>query len=457
MFKIWPIKETVGKFRSRLGDFWWYSLMIFLASRAADLLNAFVGLWLVPRYVPPSELGAVLPITNYVTFLAFPMAVFVSTFRNEISLLSIQKQFGKLKTLMRGVFLASVVFLLLAVVLSYFLLPHFLERIRVAEGSLGILILISSFVGAVAPVYSNAMQALKKFRATSFINLIGAPVRLVTMLIAMPFRPLAGYFVGQMSTPVFNIVMSLFSLRKELSVKAEAYWSKDVAKRFGKLFLIFAISGVAGSLCGLVETTVLRQRLPEMDSAAYYVVTRFSDISSFLYCTLVFTIFPFTAERAAKGVDVRPLILKTSAAIVVFSFFIAVFFALFGRNIISILPHGDVYSSYWWAIPWMVAVTMMGSLVGIYTTAEVSANKFGFLWWMVPLNLIYPAVLLFVTGYGYFKDVFPPAFIGFLTRLNATSLESMLWWMTAIGLIRLLGCAIECFFMPKSENPRCTA
>ena len=449
MYKGRTMKELIGKMRVRLGDFWWYSLIIFLANRAADLLNAFVGLWLVPHYVPPSELGAVLPLTNYAAFLAFPMAVFVSTFRNEISTLSIRGELGRLKTLMRGVFIASGVFLLCAVMLSYFMLPHFLERIRVAQGSLGMLILLTSFVGAIAPVYSNAMQALKKFRATSLINLIGAPVRLLTMLVAMPFRPLAGYFVGQASTPVFNIVMSIFSLRKELSVKAEPYWSKDVAKRFGKLFLIFAISGVAGSFCGLIETTVLRQRLPEIDSAAYYVVTRFSDISSFLYCTLVFTLFPFTAERSAKGEDVRPLIFKTSAAIVVFSCFIALFFTFFGRFIISLLPHGNLYASFWWAIPWMIAVTTMNSLVGIYTTAEVSANRFSFLWWMVPLNLLYPAVLLVVTGHGYFKGFFPPSLMDWLMRLNATSLKSMLCWMTAIGLIRLFGCALQCCFRPK--------
>jgi O-antigen/teichoic acid export membrane protein len=433
-----------SRLHDRLGDFWWYSLMIFTASRAADLLNAFVGLWLVPRYVPPSELGAVLPITNYATFLAFPMAVFVSTFRNEISGLAIRKEFGKLKTLMRGVFIASGVFLFCAVVVSYFLLPHFLERIRIVEGSLGLLILMTSFVGAVAPVYSNAMQALKKFRATSFMNLVGAPIRLLTMLIAMPFRPLAGYFVGQMSTPVFNIVMSIFSLRKELSVKAEPYWTSDVVKRFGRLFLIFAIGGVAGSFSGLVETTVLRQRLPELDSAAYYVVTRFSDISGFLYCTLVFTIFPFTADLAAAGRDVRPLMLKASTAIVAFSLLVAGFFGVFGKEIISLLPHGDLYARYWWAIPWMVGITTMGSIVGIYTTAEVSANRFGYLWWMVPLNLIYPAVLLMVTGYGYFKDILPPSVMEYVMKFNATSLSSMLWWMTAIGVLRLVGIAIDC-------------
>jgi O-antigen/teichoic acid export membrane protein len=180
------------RLHARLGDFWWYSLMLFVSCRAADLLNAFVGLWLVPRYVPPAELGAVLPLVHFSSFLALPLAVFASTFRNEISGLAIRKEFGKLKTLIRGVFIACAVFLFLALVVSRLLLPHFLARIRIVEGSLGVLILFTSFVGALAPIYGNALQALKKFRETSLINLLGAPLRLITMLIAMPFRPLAG-------------------------------------------------------------------------------------------------------------------------------------------------------------------------------------------------------------------------------------------------------------------------
>ena len=127
-----------AKLHSKLGDFWWYSLMLFCACRIADVLNAFVGLWLVPKYVEPSELGAIMPLTQFATFLAIPIAAFANTFRNEISRLSIEKEFGKLKTLLRGVFITTAIFLFFATIVSRFTLPVFLEHIRIAEGSLGI-------------------------------------------------------------------------------------------------------------------------------------------------------------------------------------------------------------------------------------------------------------------------------------------------------------------------------
>ena len=437
------LKDLSRRLHGRLGDFWWYSLMVFCALRAADVLNAFVGVWLVPKYVDPAELGAVMPLANFANFLALPAAVFANTFRNELSRLSAAREFGKLKTLMRGVFIASAVFLFVAAVASRFMLPLFLERIRIVEGSLGILIIVSSFIGVVSPVYYYALQTLKKFREYSLISIFGAPVRLVTMLVAMPFRALSGYFAGQAATPAFNMVASVFCLRKELSVLAEPYWSREIVKRFAKLMGVFALGGAASGLCALVESTVLRQRLPDLDSAGYYMATRFSEIASFLTGTLAFTIFPFAADLSSKGKRATALIFKSTAAIVAFSALVALPFLFFGRQILEVLPHGEQYSCYWWSIPWLIGIGCLAAFTGFYTTAEISANRFGYLKWMVPLDLCYPAVLLLVTGYGYFTPYIPASWNGFLAAHNIRSLGVMLCWMTGINLVKAATCLVS--------------
>ena len=184
--------SLIKRLHAKIGDFWWYSLMIFLAARAADCLNVFVGLWLVPKYVPPSELGAVQPLANFANFFAIPAAVFASTFRQEISNLAVRREFGKMKSLMRGVFIATAVFFFVALVAARIVLPSFLWRIRIAEGSLGLVILVAAFSGPIASIYSTPLQALKKFKASSTIQILGAPIRLVVMLVAMPYRALVG-------------------------------------------------------------------------------------------------------------------------------------------------------------------------------------------------------------------------------------------------------------------------
>lgn len=434
------MKRFLKAAREKIGDFWWYSIVLFCVSRSGDALNAFIGLWLVPKYVDPAELGAVLPLMNFANFLAVPIGVFAYTFRNEVMRLSVVKEYGRLKSLLRGVFAASGLFLVVALVASRVILPHFLERIRIVEGSLGIVILATAFVGAVAPVFFYPLQALKKFRAASLINALNAPIRLVTMLVFMPLRALSGYFVGQASTPAFNIVASVFCLRRELAVPAAPYWTRAVVRRFARLLAIFAASAVAGGVCCLVESTVLRQRLPDLDSAGYYMATRFSEIAGFLTATLSFTLFPFAAELAAKGKSARGLIFKSTAAIVVFSALVALPFFFIGEPLLSLLPHGERYAAYWWAIPWLIGIGCLTSFAGLYSTAEISANRFGYLKWMIPLDLAYPALLLVVTGWGYFTACAPDAVNAFFAAHNVRTLGTMLVWMTVANLIKAALC-----------------
>lgn len=431
------MKALLDRLHAKLGDFWWYSLMLFCACRAADLINAFVGLWIVPMYVDPKELGALLPLCQFANLLALPAAIFAATFRNELTTLAVNREFGKVRTLMRGVFVASAIFLLIALLLTRLVLPHFLTRIRIAEGSLGWIILASAFISCIAPLYNNAIQSLKKFSSFSIINLLGAPIRLIAMVLAMPLRPITGYFVGQASTPVFSIMASLFCLRKGLRGKAEPYWNIAVIKRFSRLFALLAIGALSGTFLTLVETTVLRQRLCDMDSAGYYIATRFSEIAGYVATTLTFTLFPFTAELAAKRQDARPILLKAGAAIVVTNLLLIVAFLLFGNCLIRILPHGEQYVTYSWSVLWMIAITTLTALTNLYTTAECSANRFGYFKWLIPLTLLYPILLLITTGNGYFTNILPVPLMNFIRAINVTSLRSMLWWMTAFGLVRL--------------------
>ena len=45
--------------------------------------------------------------------------------------------------------------------------------------------------------------------------------------------------------------------------------------------------------------------------------------------------------------------------------------------------------------------------LSFYTTAEVSAQRFGFLKWLVPLELTCPVVLLLMTDHGYLAGIIP--------------------------------------------------
>ena len=69
------MKSILHNLHERCGDLWWYAALLFIAQRFGDVINLFVGMWLVPRYVPQEELGAVLPLTQMASFLALPLKI----------------------------------------------------------------------------------------------------------------------------------------------------------------------------------------------------------------------------------------------------------------------------------------------------------------------------------------------------------------------------------------------
>lgn len=415
--------------RSRLGQFWWWTLMVFLACRAADAANLFVGLWLVPKYIGASELGAVMPLANMAGLLAIPLAAFATAFRNEVSRLAITGDFGRLKTLLRSIFISAGVFMVIAAVAAKLLLPPFLERIRIEQGSLAIVITLAALAGALSPVFVNTLQALGRFKEISLIQIVGAPVRLLTMLVAMPFRPLSGYFTGQGASPSFNALASVWFLRKELSVPSASYWTGAVVRRFAGVWAAFLVAGLSATLCSLAETTAIRQYLSEADGAGYYVASRFSEAATFLSATVSYTVFPYAAKLGAGGGDTRPLVLKAWAASAVFCLAAASPFLLFGRWILSFVPGGAPYGDYWWAVPVFAAIGAMASFTTIWTTVQTAGGRFGYIAWLAPLELAYCATLAWAASAGLVR-----------------TLGAVAAWMAAAAVARAAAAAVHMVF-----------
>jgi hypothetical protein len=230
----------------------------------------------------------------------------------------------------------------------------------------------------------------------------------------------------------------VFFLRRELSVKSDPYWTRQVVGRF--LFLFVGIMMVYGTstFCATVEQLIIRQRLPEVDSAAYYMLTRFADMTGFLSAALSITLFPYAGELASKGRSAVSLVLKCSLSMVVFGVALSMAFVWKGEWLLSILPSGELYAPFAKYIPWLIAINIMGAIVGFFTTAEISAGRFAFLRWWIPLHLIYVALMLMVTGHGYLNAILPGDIVDFIASFNIASIEIMLVWIGVATAIRLL-------------------
>ena len=110
--------------------------------------------------------------------------------------------------------------------------------------------------------------------------------------------------------------------------------------------------------------------------------------------------FPYTATAAKNGCSTRPFVVKCSAVTLAAAALMAAVYLPFGRNLLALLPHGAAYGGYAPLMPWLAVATAMTTCQVFYANAEVSAGRFGFLWWLVPLHVVYPVALWICASHG---------------------------------------------------------
>jgi hypothetical protein len=218
-------------------------------------------------------------------------------------------------------------------------------------------------------------------------------------------------------------------------VPAAPYWTRGAGRRLAVFFAGMLATLGLPMIADCLQTSLLRVRLAEADSAAYYLLSRFSDLSAYLALPLVLTLFPYTAEQSARGRSTRPFVWRAAAAQIVFGLALAGLSVFFGSDALALLPGGETHAHRAHLIPRLVATATLTSLYVYQTNAAAAAGRWRFLYWLVPLHLGYAAVLAFAV---------PPA----------PSLESLVDLFLAFAAVRALFAAADFLFESRGAQAR---
>ncbi len=436
--------KALRAIRERLGTLWWYAAVMFAVQRAGDLINLYIGLCLVPDYVPEAELGAVLPLSQIGGALGLPLSILLLPFTKFLNTYATRGEFGKVKRLLRDAFVLAVVLFVGTMAYARAVMPLVFERMRVADGRLGLLIVASGVVGTLSPVFVNALQGLKKFRVLAVLGVLSAPVRLVAMLVCLPIRALSGYFVGQIAPNVLYMLGSLVGLRRQLGreVRSEPYWRTD-----WRPILRYAIPGgvllAMGVLQSGVETFVIRHRLPDVESAGYYVISRFAELGSHAGITLSFLMFPLVAESHERGGRSHRVLWQTMGLSLLAGLALAAGLYVFGPWLLGLRA---VWRPYAAQAPLMALLTLVfavRSALACFSTYEAACGRFGFVGYLAALVVAECAVLYGLTGYSFFAGWLPPGWIAWMASLEAARLSFLLRAMLLTSLLALVCMAVQ--------------
>ena len=425
------------RLHARLGDFWWYSLMIFVACRSGDAIQAFIGLWLVPKYVGAEELGAVLPLQQLSGLFTVPLAVLATVFAKYVNVYATRGEFGKVRCLVRDVLMASAALFAVCIGAAYLVVPFFYERLRVVSGSLTALVLAAGFAGNVASLFTSALQGLKMFKTITVQNLVSAPIRLVTLLVAMPVRALSGYVLGQTTPPAACSLLAFGSLRRRLAPHPyDTSWRKDLPEILRYLAPV-AVYTAFSALINTLQATVYRQRLPEVESAAYYLLTRFAEIAGYVGTSMTAVLVPLASEAHEQGRESLSLLRRSTVMTAITTGLLALAFGVLARPLFEISAVWRTYLDYAWLLPLWTVLTGAFVVIGTAVAYEMTCRRFAAAVQVACVNLVWTTVVLSLTGYGRFRGFLPDTLVDRMARLDLAHLETLTWTAFAAAALEL--------------------
>lgn len=431
------MSNLLSRIHTRVGDLWWYSAMIFIACRSGDVIQAFIGLWLVPKYVGPQELGAVLPLQQLTSFLTVPLAVIAVVFSKYVNTYATRGEYGKVKSFIKDVFTVSIALFIVCVGGAYLIAPFFYERLRIASGSLTFLILLCGLVTNLGSIIASAQQGLKRFKTMSVMTFISAPIRLVTLIFAMPFRALSGYMLGQTTPAATTAALSIFDIRKTLKpYTADKSWRKDLPA-IGRYLWPFALCTIVGSFAGTLTATIYRQRLPEVESAAYYLLTRFSDIASFAGASLSLILFPMASEAHEKGKENRQLLWHSVFGTIGGSVLLAAVFFVIAEPLLSLSSLWRQYLPYAYLLPILTINVGPGLAAGAIANYELACHRIGATVLLVIMNTLFALLLVAITGCEFFRGIAPDSAVDWMRSLQLAKLSTLTYLTTSFSLVML--------------------
>jgi len=436
---IWSrLAALKARVKERLGPLWWYSGVMFVVQRLGDLIGIYIGLVLVPYLLPKSELGALLPLGQVGSLLGLPLAVLLIPFLKFINVFSVRNELGKVKALIQDVVVIVVFSAVGVAAYTYWASPLIFERLHV--GGRGLVWLLSGLAvtSALLPVFSNALQSLRRFRVIALTGLLPPPIRLAALWLLLPAFGIVGYFGVQFLMAVLVIGIAAWGLRGVLSpaIKRENYHGQ--LREIGRFTLPILALTVVSSIQNTCEMVVIRQLPDAMDSAAYYIVSRFAEIPAGIWSAIGLVFFPFASERHEQGLEsdrmLRHAMLFTLAAGGVLGVALT-----WGADwLLGLTAQMREYRSYSWLMGVLMLRTIFFQAATCYFTYEIACRRFGFVPFMIILQLVEAGTLYGLTHVGFFRPYLPASWWDTLASIPACRLDFVVSVMLSLSVLALV-------------------
>lgn len=437
------MRGFLHKLKTQSGGIWWYTLLGFAVARMGEVINFYIGVILVPKHIPASELGAITPLMTIGSFFAFPIALLLIPVGKFLSVFAARGENGKVKALLTDSLCAIAAFSFLVVLWLYLSGDAILLRLHVTDRRLLVPVAAFALLSCAEPIIMTAQKALKCFRSMIVSGFGGPYVRLVCMLLLLAPFGVFGYLSAQLATSLWGIACAGVALYMVLrKCGGRASYRADVRDMVAYSLPLLALA-VAGRVTGPAEAFVMRHRLPEAVTAGYYFSTMFGAIPGYATSALLAFFWPIVSEKYEKGEGTSRLLAQSMLFNFVVGVSALVATAVVVPYVFRLPGPWAGYTEYAKYVAPAGLITLLGTIQGTYMAHESACRRFAYVWYSVPIGLLEAAVLYGLPAIGPGTPYVPSAIVSLVTAHWRDTLPMFLGVIILFKSLTLVAMAID--------------
>jgi len=433
----------IATIKRRLGSLWWHTLLMSVVARVGDVINWYIGSFLVMDLVSKDKLGAILPLTRLATFFALPLTIVLAAALKYFSVFEVAGEHGKIKRMLRDL---AILTGLLSVIVALYLLfgkGFIQERLRFEDPRIIWLVGVMAILTCWNPVARTAAQGLKRFYRLIILG-VGAPVvRLVVVVLLLRQFQVAGYLAGSVASALVVLLFLSGGLRQHVSRDIQSQSYREHFPEMWRYALPVGIGILATTLQLTMEPWIIRQRLPEAQSAAYYAAMMFGSIPMILGSAIIPFLFPLVSEKHERGESTRDMHMQTLGIVFLVGILTTLALVFFSDDILGLRAS---WRAHLHAAPivWQVGLVMtLHMVMQCHIQHENACRRFRYLKYYAPTVVLEVVLLYSLMGWSVFKPWLPEGLWRSVNGFVVRDLQFIVLFMIAARLITSAGMAVD--------------
>lgn len=423
------LPDIFRRLKRAMGPLWWYGVMLFAVNRLGDVVNLYVGAFLVPALVPESDLGAISPLMKLAALITTPVGLLITPAEKYLNVFHEHEKHGCAKALLRDA--TGLTFAFIALVAAVFLLwpDPIMVRLDISDRRLLVFAALLGAIGCIKPLYLAAARAFQIFSSVVWAGAPGPFVRLAALWLMARFWPLRGYLIAQTLGDASGLLLVAWVVVRFLRRKQDPLESyRSYRGEMLRFATPLVCCGVLGSAQVFVEAFVIRHWLPTDVSAASYFIEMLYLIPFYFGDAITAFLFPIISSRYEHGERTGRMLAQTMALSLIIGLGCSAFLFVVSPWVLSLRNAWHVALPFAHLVPLVALGKTFRMVANCFVLHEQACRRFRFLWHYMTLLALSTVGLYALVGWEFFQPWLPAGLWSAVASWPRASLPFILGW-----------------------------